>query len=72
MKGVCLLGFAAPLIRCFLGVVPGSLQPRQESVASALLCLIAELGPKKQGCPAHPRQNHILFSPMNVADMNES
>lgn len=51
MKEVCLLGFAAPLIRCLLGVVPGSLQPRQESVASALLCLIAELGPKKQGYP---------------------
>lgn len=50
MKGICLTGFATPLIRCFLGVVPGSLQPRQEPVVSALLCLIGELGPKKQSC----------------------
>lgn len=71
MKGIYLTGFAAPLIRCFLGVVPGSLQPRQEPVVSALLCLIAELGPKKKGCPGIS-QSHILFSPMNVADLNES
>ena len=49
VKGICLTGFAA--LSGAFPVVPGSLQPRQEPVVSALLCLVAELAPKNQGCP---------------------